>query len=378
MFGDEILGHPQPQSPRRQHPQEKHREVSQSRSRAEILEECATKLALRLGDGIEDVSFREFVDLILAVSRNNVANEANRFEVSERFVFLVEKDVALENRRSSVLRKVYFSALNELHKIEDPPAAETPPVTFTKDENNEQTSPTESIEDKNIDGFFDRPPPMDPISRASSTTKSSSTASSWSSVSEFGVSSFHFVSQFDETDDDTLNDDYDGSSSDEGSSSDDKSMVVFVEEEVEMRDWCKWSHRERGTASPGKNDRESTEFSHDFQVITVVDSSNNRNRTYSVTTTASSGTRRSNSGRSHGRSSMRRSSRDHGASRNQRAIDAETTATAESMEATVKLMDKPAVVKENERSRSSGAAPVTLSSKFRKMITRRSKSTGTF
>jgi len=68
---------------RQQHPREKPHKVSQSRCSAEILEECATKLALRLGDGIEDVSFREFVDLILAVSRSNVANEANGFEGSE-------------------------------------------------------------------------------------------------------------------------------------------------------------------------------------------------------------------------------------------------------------------------------------------------------
>ena len=253
-----------------------------------ILEKCAKTLPARLGDGMEDVSFREFVDLVLA------------FSGKEIIVRLIERVAAPVNRESSVLRTVYFSSLKALHRIKDPPTKEDPPasfethesIMFPDDENDETFSPPPQMPSKNCSN---RSLPMEPHSRTSTTS-----ASSWSSISASGISdqtipdvSFHFVSQFDDDDDDeSLNDshiessfgavEYDDCYS---NSADDKSVAVFLEK----------SSRETAKS----NVQHRIELPHDFEVVTIVDMPEsghlplNRSRTYSVTTTTSVSSRSS-------------------------------------------------------------------------------------
>ena len=63
MFGDEVVTHPQ---------SKRHGQKHEQQPPPKILEECAGTLAARLGDGMEDVSFREFVDLVLAFSGKQI------------------------------------------------------------------------------------------------------------------------------------------------------------------------------------------------------------------------------------------------------------------------------------------------------------------
>ena len=384
MFGDEVPSHPQPRTLQQQ----------QQQPCYEILEVCAKTLAARLGEAMEDVSFREFVDLVLAFSGK--ASEAS-------MSLLVEQDIA--NRKSSVLRKVYFSSL---HKIEDPPPVRENPsstpttlsssMTFPEDKNHETlskpTSPPRSSQIPNKVCSSDRPLPIESHSRASTAT-----ASSWSNTSGLISESYQFVSEFDD-DEESLNCYYydgerdvgraaaatatywDGLStydSTDGDADGGKSMKVFLEIEQE-----KVRHKSsiRKIATANNVEQHRVELPRNFEVITLVDipgsDPSNRGRTYSVTTTTSASSSRSRIAR------MRRIS-NRLSSRIQAAVAAATTtetasgetateATTQQTEVTnepEESIERPVGVNDRRRGRTTGtignAVSSTMTSTFRRV-----------
>eukprot|EP00535_Pseudo-nitzschia_heimii_P007922 CAMPEP_0197177294 /NCGR_PEP_ID=MMETSP1423-20130617/2951_1 /TAXON_ID=476441 /ORGANISM="Pseudo-nitzschia heimii, Strain UNC1101" /LENGTH=353 /DNA_ID=CAMNT_0042626819 /DNA_START=173 /DNA_END=1231 /DNA_ORIENTATION=+ len=189
MFREDVLLHPQRKS---RHP--KKNDIFPTD--LEILKQEATKLISRLGDGIEDVSFREFVDLMLATSGDALssATQTERLPFPIDMYLLIERDIASETRSSSVLWNLYRCSLNSLHKIKDAPTEDVPTrssLTMLAAESIDEngfpiTAP--SISDdvfEHIDGedqhSNDRPPPMSPLSSVS--TAGSCSTASWSTVS---------------------------------------------------------------------------------------------------------------------------------------------------------------------------------------------------
>ena len=258
IFGSEILSHPQPQH-----------EGEMQKHPTQTLQECARAMATRLGDGIEDVSFREFVDLVLTVSGRTSA-----------ISILVEQDIA--NRKTSILRSIYFSSLET--KLQDPPVDPPTIATFLheaypEDENEETCC---------------KPSKQCPIPSESASRTSTITAISWSSSSAFEIvdddspefaDSFQFVSDFDTDDEESLD------------SEDDRSMVVFLEKEQENK-LCRRSIRNPAIIGT-TNLEDRIDLPHDFQVVTIVDVPDaiHLGRTFSITTNTSthSGSRSSSS-----------------------------------------------------------------------------------
>ncbi len=249
VFGNEILSHPQ-------------HEEELTKLPTQMLQDCATAMATRLGDGIEDVSFREFVDLVLTVSGRTSA-----------ISILVEQDIS--NRKTSILRSIYFSFLET--KLQDPPEGSSKGIkvvpdilAFPEDENEETCCKTSNN---------DRPIPSESASRTSTIT-----AISWSSASAFEIvdddspefaDSFQFVSDFDTDDEESLD------------SEDDRSMVVFLEKEQENK-LCRRSIRTPANIG-STNLEDRIDLPHDFQVVTIVDVPDaiHLGRTFSITTNTS-------------------------------------------------------------------------------------------
>ena len=463
MFGEEVLSHPQPESRR-----PKKNEIFPTD--LEILREEATKLVSRLGDGMEDVSFREFADLLLATSEDILASETptGRSPFPIDMYLLIERDIAPENRASSVLRKIYRCSLKSLHEVRDPPAKVEPTMSSST------VLTTDSIIDENgfpvsISNDFieqieredrhcnDRPPPMSPLSRAS-TTESSSTASSWSTVSftnckiddnndensssndssaaeyppkwpcQIGsgddtascrqeqqstisiapdspimdlvgtnlLSSFHFVSIDDDDSDESIYDDEvageTNSSANGENNADDSSMIVFVEDEEDIQrdrgqkrapigaqaDNGLPDQDEKSSTSTSNEERRRLELPHDFEVFAIAAASgsgspaSNRNRTFSVTTTTTSanGTERSR----HDRGTPRRSRRSSDPNPRTPASSSRRDSVTPDTEPT----DGSFGTKRGRRQRHSDGSVVSFSDKFRKMMKRRPKNTGSF
>ena len=149
-------------------------------------------------------------------------------------------------------------------------------------------------------------------------------------------------------------------------------MVVFVEENEEG-DVKNWSHRPATVAPTNRKKTQTTtiQLPHDFEVVTIVSvpgspssdaSSSNRARTYSVTTTASSS------------SFPKRGIRERAWTADAVAVSRSKTKLKVTAKSSTK---KPAGIEPSGRSRSDGASVTgSISSKFRRMLTLRSKSTG--
>ena len=336
MFGNEILSHPQPQHP----PLSEH-------NPSQVLQECATSIVTRLGDGIEDVSFREFVDLVLTVSGRT----------SEISMF-VEQDIS--KRKSSILRSIYFSFLE--NKLQDPPqdppagstaATEISPMTFPEDENEETCCKTSTR---------DRPLPIETESRTSTIT-----AISWSSASAFEIvdhetpelfaDSFHFVSDFDSDDDESLD------------SEDDRSMVVFLEKEQE-KNLCRRSIRTPAIITTTYSE-DRIELPRDFEVVTIVDAPDavHLGRTFSITTSTTSA-QSSSSSRSSLFSNRWIPHIFSSVSASESATEATTTAELEAA-----IITTPVPMQQPRESRPSDMIALHLSSTFEKIKRIGSKST---
>lgn len=187
MFGEEDLSIPESQRLRKN---------DIFPTDLEILKEAASKLTSRLGDGMEDVSFREFVDLLQVTSGDVTASATAKSAFPIDMYILIERDLAPENRSSSVLRNLYLCSLNSVHKNKDSPTkddpAMLPSIMLAGESTDESGFPVTSPTVQNIcfehceaaDRFYsDHPPPMGPLSRASTTESSCSESSLWSTVS---------------------------------------------------------------------------------------------------------------------------------------------------------------------------------------------------
>ncbi|MGK3757072.1 MAG: hypothetical protein ACI8RD_009386, partial [Bacillariaceae sp.] len=198
-----------------------------------LVEQTAEQISYEIGvDGMEDVSFREFVDLVKTttstLSSSSSSSSSSNTSQKDNFdiELLVEKDI-IHDRSTSVLRRIYYSSLMNLTsnsntnntRKEDPPPTTTtttamkedPPITTANDTNNNirntnnnlkspttttATTPTSRSYNANISflqsqqsqrgglGLGLGSPPSSPLalSRAS-TADSSSTFSSWATSS---------------------------------------------------------------------------------------------------------------------------------------------------------------------------------------------------
>ena len=105
-----------------------------------LVEQTAEQIAYEIGvDGMEDVSFREFVDLVKTTTLSNNSNSSNsNSNKSQKDSFdielLVEHDI-LRDRSTSVLRRIYYSSLmNPTTSNDGNTRKENPPTTTMKED----------------------------------------------------------------------------------------------------------------------------------------------------------------------------------------------------------------------------------------------------
>ena len=298
-----------------------------------LVEQTAEQIAYEIGvDGMEDVSFREFVDLVKTTTLSNNSNSSSsnsNSNTSQKDSFdielLVEHDI-LRDRSTSVLRRIYYSSLmNPTTSNDGNTRKENPPTTTMKEDPPTATIAVTSTNDDihSTDSSKNSTTPQSSATNISflpsplALSRDSTSDSSWSSMSELQyyadspslslpspqplssltdanktniaalstavndndndnnsasekefLSSFYFVSEDDDVDDES---DYDSQNDDDNEDDDNNStssMVVLVEDYNDNDDAKNYSRAEATSRSRIHSDKDENN----------IDGSNNVNR----------------------------------------------------------------------------------------------------